>query len=393
MEPICNRLLTDIMGHWGITLPTWAIVGFALVAALIGTYAFISLNAMFLIWLERKISGRVQRRQGPMICGPKKMAQKSMWLGGWIQTACDSGKLLFKEDIVPTKVDKLGFTLAPILVMVAAIAVYVPIPWSATLYGQTERVTLAIADLNVGLLYIIAVPSLTAFSIILAGWSSNNKYSLLGGFRSVVQMLSYEIPMMFALLGPVVLAGSLSLGDIVKAQTQGFLGIPFLGWFIVPSFIGACVYFICAIAESNRPPFDMPESEQELGTGFSSEYSGMRFAMFYLAEFSNAFIVSSIFTAIFLGGWSIPGFTPPAQLDLGFFVLPYFDLLFGILVFCVKAYFVVLILMWIRWTFIRIRPDHLMNFGWKFLLPLSFANLIICTVIAAVQQIYFGGLS
>lgn len=393
MEPICNRLLTDILSPWGVTLPTWAIVSIALLAALIAIYAAVSVNALFLIWLERKISGRIQRRQGPMLCGPKCMAQKSMWLGGWIATVCDAVKLIFKEDIIPSKVDKLGFILAPIVVMLAAIAVYVPIPWSATAYHQTERVTFAFADLNVGLLYIVAVPSLTVFSILTAGWSSNNKYSLLGGFRSVVQMLSYEIPMMFALMGPIILAGSLSLGDIVKAQTQGLFGIPFLGWFIVPSFIGAVVYFICSIAESNRPPFDMPESEQELGTGFNTEYSGMRFAMFYLAEFSNAFVVSSIFTAVFLGGWSIPGFIPPAELHLGSLVIPYFDLLVGIVVFSVKAYAVLLILMWIRWTFVRVRPDHLMNFGWKFLLPLSIANVIICTVIAAVQQIYFGGLS
>ncbi len=393
MEPICDRLLTDILGPFGITLPTWAVVSIALLIALVAIYAAVSVNALFLIWLERKISGRIQRRQGPMLCGPKCMAQKSMWLGGWLATACDATKLIFKEDIIPNKVDKLGFILAPIVVMLAAIAVYVPIPWSATAYHQPERVTFAFADLNVGLLYIVAVPSLTVFSILTAGWSSNNKYSLLGGFRSVVQMLSYEIPMMFALMGPIILAGSLSLGDIVKAQTQGLFGIPFLGWFIIPSALGAVIYFICSIAESNRPPFDMPESEQELGTGFNTEYSGMRFAMFYLAEFSNAFVVSSIFTAVFLGGWSIPGFMPPAELNLGSLIIPYFDLIIGIAVFSVKAYAVLLVLMWIRWTFVRVRPDHLMNFGWKYLLPLSIVNIIICTVIAAVQQIYFGGLS
>jgi len=273
----------------------------------------------------------------------------------------------------------------------AALAVYVPLPFSGTAYGQPGLTTLAVADLDIGLLYIVAVPSLTVLSILTAGWASNNKYSLLGGMRAGVQMLSYEIPMLFALMGPMVLAGSLSLGDLVKVQHQGLFGIPLLGWFILPSFLGAVVYLICGVAETNRPPFDMPEAEQELVAGFVTEYSGMRFAMFFLAEFSNMFVVCTIFTAVFLGGWMLPWFDPPTTLNLGFFTLPYFDLLAGLIVFFIKVYLMVFVMMWIRWTFPRLRPDHLMQFGWKFLLPVSFLNLLICTVLAAIQQLYFGG--
>jgi len=385
VEPIIEQLIRDLTG--GFQMPVWATMLVALVAVL----AFICLNAMFLIWLERKICGRIQRRLGPMLTGPKSWALFSMWTGGWMQTPCDSLKLLFKEDIIPARADRFGFMLAPLLVFMAALAVYVPLPISATRHGQPGHTVLAVADLDIGLLYLVAVTSLTILSILTAGWSSNNKYSLLGGMRAGVQMLSYEIPMVFALMGPMVLAGSLSLADLVQVQQQGLFGLPLLGWFLVPSFLGALVYLVCAVAETNRPPFDLPESEQELVAGFSTEYTAMRFAMFYLAEFSNAFVVCMIFTAVFLGGWTLPWVKPPATLSLGFFTLPYFDLLFGMAVFFAKAYAMMLLLMWIRWTFPRLRPDHLMTFSWKFLLPVAFLNLVICAVLAALHQIYFGG--
>lgn len=383
MDPILTKIVSDLCGSYGL-IPQWIITVTAMLVSLVIVLVFIALNAMFMIWLERKICGRIQRRPGPMITGLKSMAQKSMWLGGWLQTPCDSFKLIFKEDIIAERADRFGFILAPILVFMAALAVYVPLPWSAT--TQVEGInytTLAVADLNIGLLYVVAIPSLTVLSIICAGWSSNNKYSLLGGLRSGMQMLSYEIPMLFALMGPVVLAGSLSLGDLVVAQKDLLFGIPLTGWFVIPSFLGAIIYLICAIAETNRPPFDMPESEQELVSGFNTEYTAMRFAMFYLAEFSNTFVAATIFTVVFLGGWGLPFYTPPAQIDLGLFVLPYFDMFFGIGVFAVKAYAVVALLMWIRWTYPRLRPDQLMNLGWKILLPLAFVNLIICTIISA----------
>lgn len=384
MEPIFTKLVSDLTGF---QVPLWVTILVALGIIL----GFISLNAMFLIWAERKVCARIQRRLGPQLTGPKSFALFSMWTGGWLQTACDSIKLLLKEDIIPAGVDRFGFLLAPVLVFVAALAVYVPLPFSATAYGQLPSPVLAVADLDIGLLYIVAIPSLTVLSILTAGWSSNNKYSLLGGLRAGVQMLSYEIPMLFALLGPMVLAGSLSLGTLVKAQQEGLFGIPLLGWFIIPSFLGAVVYLICGVAETNRPPFDMPEAEQELVAGFVTEYSGMRFAMFFLAEFSNMFVVCTIFTAVFLGGWTLPWLTVPPAVNLGFFTLPYFDLLVGLLVFFAKVYLMVFVMMWIRWTFPRLRLDHLMQFGWKFLLPVSFLNLVICTILAAIQQIYFGG--
>jgi NADH-quinone oxidoreductase subunit H len=385
VEPIFEQFVRDLTG--GFQVPVWVTMLVSLGLVLV----FIALNAMFMIWLERKICGRIQRRMGPMLTGPKAWGRFSMWTGGWLQTPCDSGKLLFKEDIVPAQVDRFGFMLAPVLIFMGALAVYVPLPVSSTSYAQPGPTVVSVADLDIGLLYIVAITTFTVLAILTAGWSSNNKYSLLGGMRAGVQLLSYELPMLFALMGPMVLAGSLSLGDLVQVQQAGLFGVPLLGWFLVPSFLGAVVYLICAVAETNRPPFDMPEAEQELVSGFNIEYTAMRFAMFYLAEFSNTFVVCMIFTAVFLGGWTLPGFTPPSSLNLGFFSLPYFDLLAGMAIFFAKAYAMVLLLMWIRWTFPRLRPDHLMTFGWKFLLPLSFVNLLVCIVLAAIQQIYFGG--
>lgn len=384
MEPIFRQILADLTGF---ILPTWVAMLISLALILV----FLSLNVMFLIWAERKVCARIQRRMGPMMTGPKWMGQLSMWTGGWMQSPADSIKLLLKEDIVPAMADKFGFALAPVMVFMAALAVYVVIPVSATTYKQSGLTPFAVQDLNIGLLYVVAIPSLTVLSILTAGWASNSKYSMMGGLRAGVQMLSYEIPMLFALLGPMVLAGTLSMTGLVEVQSQGLFGIPLFGWFVFPSFLGAIIYLICGIAETNRPPFDLPEAEQELVAGFVTEYSAMRFAMFFLAEFSNMFVVCMIATVVFLGGWTLPGVTFPAEVNLGFFTLPYFDLLAGLVVFFAKVYVLVFVMMWIRWTFPRLRPDHLMNFGWKFLLPLSFLNLLLCTVLAAVQQIYFGG--
>lgn len=322
---------------------------------------FISVSVLFLIWLERKVSARIQRRMGPMMAGIPWLSEKSMWLGGIFQTMADAIKLLIKEDLMPAEVDRLVWFMAPVLVFTASLMTYVVIP-----FGQD----FGVSDLNVGVLYLLAVSSMTVLGIMMAGWGSNNKYSLLGGLRSVAQMISYEIPMIFALLGPVLMAGTLSLQGIVKAQGEN----PF-GWFWIPNVIGFLVFLIAGTAETNRPPFDLPEAEQELVAGFVTEYSGMKFAMFFLAEFSNTFVVSAVATTLFLGGWQFPwswiGVT---------FGSPVTATVASILVFLAKAYVIVFLLMWIRWTFPRLRVDQLMHFGWKVLLPFAFVNLMIAAL-------------
>lgn len=324
---------------------------------------FLAVSALFLIWLERKVSARIQNRMGPMLSGPKFLKNSNMWVGGLFQTVADAIKLLLKELIIPGRADPVPFVMAPVLIFGVSVSAFLVIPFAPAL---------SVADLNIGVLYVISVSSLTVLSIIMAGWASNNKYSLLGGLRSAAQMLSYEIPLLFALLGPILMARTLSLQGIVNAQRE--LGV----WFIVPSFMGAVIYYIAAIAEVNRPPFDIPEAESELVAGYVSEYSGMMFAMFFLAEFSNMMLVSALATAVFLGGWAVPFMPLPAEPDLLYSLL-------GAAVFFLKMYFLILVMMWIRWTFPRVRPDHLMNFGWKFMLPLAFLNLMVCAGVAILQ--------
>lgn len=286
-----------------------------------------------------------------------------MWIGGLFQTAADAIKLLLKELIIPRQADPFPFVLAPIVVFTVCLSAFVVLPFAPAF---------AVADLSIGLLYVVAMSSLTVLSILMAGWSSNNKYSLLGGLRSAAQMLSYEIPLIFALLGPIVLAGTLSMQGIVVAQRE--LGV----WFVVPSFLGAIIYFVAAIAEVNRPPFDIPEAESELVAGYVSEYSGMMFAMFFLAEFCNMMLVCGITVTVFFGGWAIPFIPIPETPSLGY-------ALAGAAWFLFKTYILILVMMWIRWTFPRVRPDHLMSLGWKFLLPLALVNLLFCCAVSILR--------
>ncbi len=342
---------------WGMPDLLLMIVMLALVLV------FLCVSALFLIWLERKISARIQNRMGPMLTGPGFLRNRSMWVGGLFQTAADAIKLLIKELIVPGRADPVPFVVAPILIFAVCVTAFVVIPFAPAL---------SVADLNIGILYILSVSSLSVLSIIMAGWASNNKYSLLGGLRSAAQMLSYEIPMLFALLGPILMAGTLSMQGIVVAQYE--LGV----WFIVPSLLGAVIYFIASIAEVNRPPFDIPEAESELVAGYVSEYSGMMFAMFFLAEFCNMMLVCAVATTVFLGGWLVPFMPIPENPDLLYTLL-------GGAIFFLKMYFLILVMMWIRWTFPRVRPDHLMNLGWKFLLPMAFLNLLVCAAVGVLQ--------
>lgn len=292
---------------------------------------FIAISAMFLIWWERKVSAHIQSRLGPMRVG---------W-HGWLQPIADVIKLLLKENIVAHETDKISFWLAPIIVFVASFLPFVVIPFGKNLIPQ---------DLNLGLLYILAITSVGVIGIFMAGWGSGNKYSLLGGMRTAAQIISYEVPLVLSILGIVMITGTLSMVKIVEAQ-KGM-------WFIVYQPVAFVIYLISAIAEVNRAPFDIPEAESELVAGFHTEYSGMKFAMFFLAEYTNMFTVSAIATTLFLGGWLGPFFPGPIW-------------------FLIKVYFLIFVMMWLRWTFPRLRVDQLMGFAWKFLLPLAFLNILV----------------
>lgn len=325
---------------------------------------FIAGSSLILIWAERKVAARIQQRVGPMLTGPRQWAEFSMWTGGLFQTAADAIKLLVKELIIPAKADPIPFTAAPILIVTVCITAYLVIPFAPAF---------SVSDLNIGIIHVVAISSLTVLSIVVAGWASNSKYSLLGGLRSAAQMLSYEIPLIFALLGPILLSGTLSMQGMVMAQRE------YGCWFLLPSLLGFVIYYVASIAEVNRPPFDIPEAESELVAGYVSEYSGMMFAMFFLAEFANMFLVCSVASTVFLGGWMVPFLPVPDQPSGWYMAL-------GALVFFAKTSFLVFIMMWIRWTFPRVRPDHLMNLGWKYLFPLSLINLVLCAVVAVLHD-------
>jgi NADH-quinone oxidoreductase subunit H len=328
--------LHDLLMNTGITDPWSTVISYTFLAVVV--FGLLSVLALFLVWWERKIAGHIQQRYGPMRVG---------W-HGWRQTIMDAIKLLQKEDIRVDTRDKAVFFWAPVIGFVAAFLAYVTIP-----FGKG----LVVADLNIGILYIIAVTTFTVISLLMAGWGSNNKYALLGGMRSAAQVVSYEVPMVASILTIIVFAGSLSMVDIADSQ----MGNVIFNWniFRVPfGFIAFLTYITAATAEANRTPFDIPEAEQELVAGYNVEYSGMKFAMFFLAEFVNMFTVSAIAVTLFFGGWHGP-FLPSWVWFIG------------------KTLAIVLLLMIFRWTFPRLRVDQLMEFAWKFLVPLTFANLIL----------------
>ncbi len=297
----------------------------------------VQLNAIFLVWLERKVSAHIQLRLGPMEVGPH----------GILQTVADGIKLLGKELITPRHVDRTLYVLAPIIVFMGVPASLIVLPFSQDLQ---------VRDLNMGVLLIVAFSTFNVLAILMGGWAANNKYSLLGAIRSVAQSVAYEIPLLLVVLNVVLWSNSLQMSVIVEAQSRL--------WNVFWMPVAAIIYLICATAETNRAPFDIPEAESELVAGFHTEYSGMRFALYFLAEYSNMFIVAGVATTLFFGGWK----SPPL---LGFLPLP------GVFWFFLKVYILIFGIMWVRWTFPRLRFDQLMNFSWKVMIPVALIHLVV----------------
>jgi NADH-quinone oxidoreductase subunit H len=311
----------------------------------------------YMVLLERKVIAWAQSRLGPMRVGPY----------GILQPIADVVKLMLKEDITPARADKWVFTLAPIISVVPALIVYAVIPFGpeVSLFGR--RVTLYVADINVGLLYIVSVASVGVYGIILAGYASNSKYPLLASLRASAQLISYEVAVTLTLVSVILLAGSLSMVQIVRAQQSAHV------WFAFAQPIAFVIFLIGGLAETNRAPFDLPEAEQELTGGFHTEYSGMRFALFFLAEYANMIVVSSVATTLFLGGWLRP--FPNVSF------LSFLDIVPSWGWFVIKSFLFLYVFIWIRATLPRYRYDQLMRLGWKVLIPLAIANLVVTGIV------------
>jgi len=315
-----------------------------------------------MVYAERKVAASLQQRLGPYLVGPK----------GALQPLADIVKLLFKEELRPAAADRLLFTLAPMISATAAFAAFAVVPFGAetTFFGLlAEPLRLQVADVNVAVLVIFAVASMSVYGVVLAGWSSNSKYSLLGGLRASAQMISYELSYGLALASVLLVANSLSLTEIVNGQAGAWFGV-IPRWFVFLQPVGFLIYMTAGVAETNRAPFDFPEAEQELVAGYHTEYSSMRFAMFFMAEYINMVTVSAVATDLFLGGWHGPFL--PESLGWIWFLLKVSALLFFYI--------------WMRWTLPRYRYDQLMAFGWKVLLPLAVINLLV----TAAGVLYFG---
>jgi len=332
-----------------ITWLIWIIKAFVLIMGLLTGFAYLTLY-------ERRALARIQNRIGPNRAGPE----------GLLQPIADAVKLIFKEELSPAKAYKLVFFLAPIITMVPSLIIAAVIPWgtSVNLFGR--EITLYIADINVGVLYLMAIASIAVYGIVLAGWSSNNKYAMLGGLRSTAQMISYELTLGLSFVTVILLADSMRMLDIVEAQKRL--------WFVVIQPVGAVVFLIATLAEVNRAPFDMPEAEQELTAGYHTEYSGMKFALFFMAEYQKMIVISAIAATLFFGGYLGPFVDRWPWLGPLYLIIKVVILLFGMI--------------WVRATWPRIRYDRLMALGWKVLLPLALAIVFITAVgILLAQQV------
>jgi NADH-quinone oxidoreductase subunit H len=327
----------------------WLIKGFVWALVLLGGFAYLTLY-------ERRALARIQSRIGPNRAGPF----------GILQPIADAVKLIFKEELTPANADKLIFLLAPVITVVPAVVITAVVPWGPTLDIFGYHLTLYIADINVGVLYIMSIASIAVYGIVLAGWSSNNKYAMMGGLRSSAQMISYELALGLSFVAAIMLAGSMRMLDIVNAQRSI--------WFVILQPVGAGIFLIATLAEVNRAPFDMPEAEQELTAGYHTEYSGMKFALLFMAEYTKMIAISAIGATLFFGGYMGPFVDRFPWLGPIYVFIKIIILLFGMI--------------WVRATFPRIRYDRLMAFGWKVLLPLSLAVLFITAVGIILSQHY-----
>ena len=343
-----------------MALPIWLFIIASVIKSAVVLGVLLTAVA-YTVWLERKVVGHMQNRWGPTRVGPF----------GLLQPAADGIKFLFKEDLTPPHVYKPLFLAAPLIAVIFALTSISVIPFGNTITIRGYSIPLQITDVNTGLLLILGVTSIGVYGVALAGWSSNNKYSLLGGLRASAQMVSYEISLGLSLVGVLIMSGSFSLRDIVNSQAGHFLGfIPRWNIFLQP--VGFFCYLMAAYAETNRIPFDLPEAETELVAGYHTEYSAMKFAMFFMAEYANMITVACLATLLFFGGWHGPIFGPPILQA----VLPVFW-------FAAKIFAFLFLYIWVRGTLPRFRYDQLMAFGWKFLLPLSLVNLIATAIAVA----------
>jgi NADH-quinone oxidoreductase subunit H len=351
-----------MLSDWTLWLE-WFIKSLVVIFALLGGFAYLT-------WYERRALARIQSRIGPNRAGPF----------GLLQPIADAVKLIFKEELTPGRADKIIFFWAPVITLVPSIIIAAVIPWGTKFTAFGREITLYLADINVGVLYLMSIASIAVYGIVLAGWSSNSKYAMLGGLRSSAQMISYELALGFSFVTAIILANSMSLLDIVNGQRAvplqiGTLTLPFPMWFVFVQPVGAIIFWIATLAEVNRAPFDMPEAEQELTAGYHSEYSGMKFALFFMAEYQKMIVICAIAATLYFGGF------------LGPFVDKY--PLLGPLYLLIKVVILLFGMIWVRATWPRIRYDRLMSFGWKVMLPLSLAiTFITATGIVLADQLH-----
>jgi len=345
--------ISSFYGFFGIQYTNIYVQIIIMLIKIVIVFAAGMLHVAYSTWFERKIIGHMQVRLGPMRTG----------YHGLLQPIADGVKLFFKEDIIPSSGDKVVFQLAPMISIFATISALAVIPFYEGF---------VIANINVGLLYLFAMSSLGAYGIIMSGWSSNSKYAFLGGLRSAAQVVSYEIALALSLVGVMMLSGTLNLVQIVEAQQKLWYGM-----YIIPQCFAYIIFMICAFAETNRTPFDLPEAESELVAGYFVEYSGMRFALFFLGEYTAMIVMSCLAVTCFWGGWTLP----PAIMT----AFPFLAFVPGVVWFLLKVYCHLFLYYWVRATVPRFRYDHLMSLGWKVLIPLSLANIVITAIVKYIS--------